>query len=326
MLGGATVARVREQPLGWHDREPVEPLLRLDNLTKRYPGVTALDGLTLEVPRGRVGLVGANGAGKTTMFRLLLGLAHPTEGTVEVCGQDVASDPDRRPLPARLHARARLPPPRSDGSRHGRHLRRAERHPRPGGAPAGVGHPRPRRTRRGPVPTDRRLLDRHAPAHQARPGPRRRPRADPPRRADRRPRPTRTRGDARPRRPARVVRHLRADGDAPARRRAAGLRPRRDDRCRPARRRRGHRVTARAHRSCHRRRRWRLAGAARRPGAFVTVGHRDRRPRRRRHRRRRATRPAARPHRRPRVAAAPPLHAADVARRGLPRPRRGAET
>ena len=69
------------------------PLLRLDRLTKRYPGVTALDGLTLEVPRGRVGLVGANGAGKTTMFRMLLGLAHPTEGRVEVCGVDVAADP-----------------------------------------------------------------------------------------------------------------------------------------------------------------------------------------------------------------------------------------
>jgi ABC-2 type transport system ATP-binding protein len=55
--------------------------------------VTALDGLTLTVPRGLVGLVGANGAGKTTMFRLLLGLAHPTEGRVEVCGRDVAADP-----------------------------------------------------------------------------------------------------------------------------------------------------------------------------------------------------------------------------------------
>ena len=71
----------------------MDPLLRLDGLTKRYPGVTALDGLTLEVPRGRIGLVGANGAGKTTMFRLLLGLAHPTEGRVEVCGVDVAADP-----------------------------------------------------------------------------------------------------------------------------------------------------------------------------------------------------------------------------------------
>jgi ABC-2 type transport system ATP-binding protein len=69
------------------------PLLRLDGLTKRYDTVTALDDLTVDVPRGRVGLVGANGAGKTTTFRLLLGLAHPTKGRVEVCGIDVAADP-----------------------------------------------------------------------------------------------------------------------------------------------------------------------------------------------------------------------------------------
>ena len=68
-------------------------LLRLDGLTKRYPGVTALDSLTIDLPRGLVGLVGANGAGKTTMFRLLLGISKPTEGSIEVCGIDVAADP-----------------------------------------------------------------------------------------------------------------------------------------------------------------------------------------------------------------------------------------
>jgi ABC-2 type transport system ATP-binding protein len=68
-------------------------LLRTAGLTKRYGGVTALDGLTVDVPRGLVGLVGANGAGKTTLFRLLLGLARPTEGAVEVCGRAVAADP-----------------------------------------------------------------------------------------------------------------------------------------------------------------------------------------------------------------------------------------
>jgi ABC-2 type transport system ATP-binding protein len=68
-------------------------LLRIDGLTKRYPGTIALDDLSIEVPRGRVGLVGANGAGKTTTFRLLLGLAHPTQGHIEVCGLDVARDP-----------------------------------------------------------------------------------------------------------------------------------------------------------------------------------------------------------------------------------------
>jgi ABC-2 type transport system ATP-binding protein len=69
------------------------PLLRIDRLTKRYPGATALDGLTIELPRGLVGLVGANGAGKTTMFRLLLGISKPTEGSIEVCGINVATDP-----------------------------------------------------------------------------------------------------------------------------------------------------------------------------------------------------------------------------------------
>ena len=70
-----------------------DPLLRIEGLTKRYPGVTALDDLTIALPRGLVGLVGANGAGKTTMFRLLLGLSKPTEGTIEVCGIDVAANP-----------------------------------------------------------------------------------------------------------------------------------------------------------------------------------------------------------------------------------------
>lgn len=69
------------------------PLIHLDGLTKRYPGVTALDDLTAVLPRGRIGLVGANGAGKTTTFRLLLGLARPDQGRVEVCGIDVADDP-----------------------------------------------------------------------------------------------------------------------------------------------------------------------------------------------------------------------------------------
>jgi ABC-2 type transport system ATP-binding protein len=70
-----------------------DSLLRIDGLTKRYPGVTALDNLTIALPRGLVGLVGANGAGKTTMFRLLLGLSKPTEGSIEVCGIDVAANP-----------------------------------------------------------------------------------------------------------------------------------------------------------------------------------------------------------------------------------------
>lgn len=69
------------------------PLLRIEGLTKRYGQVTALDGLTADVPPGRIGVVGANGAGKTTLFRILLGLARPSEGSVEVDGVAVGRDP-----------------------------------------------------------------------------------------------------------------------------------------------------------------------------------------------------------------------------------------
>ena len=65
-----------------------------DNLTKRFPRVTALDRLTVDVQPGVVGLVGANGAGKSTLIKILLGLAPATEGTASVLGLDVATEGD----------------------------------------------------------------------------------------------------------------------------------------------------------------------------------------------------------------------------------------
>jgi len=65
-----------------------------DNLTKRFPRVTALDRLTVDVQPGVVGLVGANGAGKSTLIKILLGLAPATEGTASVLGLDVATHGD----------------------------------------------------------------------------------------------------------------------------------------------------------------------------------------------------------------------------------------
>jgi ABC-2 type transport system ATP-binding protein len=57
-------------------------------LTKRYGRVTAVDQVDLRVPAGaRFGLLGPNGSGKTTLVRMLLGLVHPTAGTVELLGQ-----------------------------------------------------------------------------------------------------------------------------------------------------------------------------------------------------------------------------------------------
>jgi ABC-2 type transport system ATP-binding protein len=75
--------------------------LRCHALVKRYPGVTAVDGLDLEVARGECfGLLGPNGAGKTTTVEIFEGLTEPTSGEVEVLGERWRRD--ARELRARL--------------------------------------------------------------------------------------------------------------------------------------------------------------------------------------------------------------------------------
>ncbi len=57
------------------------------NLTKHFPGVVALDDLTIDVPQGSIyGFLGANGAGKTTAIKILAGLSRPTSGSASVAG------------------------------------------------------------------------------------------------------------------------------------------------------------------------------------------------------------------------------------------------
>ncbi|WP_461317876.1 ABC transporter ATP-binding protein [Bradyrhizobium embrapense] len=71
-----------------------EPLLRVDNLVRRYGGITATDNLSMEVLPGELhAIIGPNGAGKTTLISQLTGQVMPNSGTIRFAGRDVTSLP-----------------------------------------------------------------------------------------------------------------------------------------------------------------------------------------------------------------------------------------
>jgi ABC-type sulfate/molybdate transport systems ATPase subunit len=64
-------------------------LVRVENVTRRYDTLVAVDGLDLDVRRGEMfGLIGPDGAGKTTTLRMILGLLAPDAGRLVTCGLD----------------------------------------------------------------------------------------------------------------------------------------------------------------------------------------------------------------------------------------------
>lgn len=64
--------------------------LHIDNLTIRFGGLTAVNGLSLEIlPKSIFGLIGPNGAGKTTVFNMLTGVYRPTAGSIKLSGMDL---------------------------------------------------------------------------------------------------------------------------------------------------------------------------------------------------------------------------------------------
>ena len=78
-----------------------EALVRLDGVTRRYGSLIAVDRLDLEVKRGEMfGLIGPDGAGKTSTLRMILGLLPPDHGRLEACGLDPRRD--RRRLSGRV--------------------------------------------------------------------------------------------------------------------------------------------------------------------------------------------------------------------------------
>jgi ABC-2 type transport system ATP-binding protein len=69
-------------------------MISAEGVCRRFGDVTALDGVDLEIPAGTVlGLLGHNGAGKTTMVRILTTLLKPSSGRASVCGHDVVQAP-----------------------------------------------------------------------------------------------------------------------------------------------------------------------------------------------------------------------------------------
>lgn len=68
-------------------------ILEVKNITKHYTGHTALDDVSLEIPRGSVyGLLGPNGAGKTTLIRVITRITMPDAGKVYLDGQEISDD------------------------------------------------------------------------------------------------------------------------------------------------------------------------------------------------------------------------------------------
>lgn len=73
----------------------MNPIVRLEGVTKDYKTLRAVDDISVEIGRGITGLLGPNGAGKSTLIKLLLGLVHLSAGAGQVLGIDLAANPRR---------------------------------------------------------------------------------------------------------------------------------------------------------------------------------------------------------------------------------------
>ena len=201
-------------------------LLRARELTKTFGPVRALDAVSFEIDEGITGLLGSNGAGKSTTTPALPRSPRPGRRHGGILGRPARHPvPDARRLPAPEHDCL----PRAVSAAEFPRLHGPDQRPPTNTRPAaGVGRAPPRRPIRGALPVDGDLLDQDEAAREACTGARPRPGRRVPRRADRRPRPARPARDARSH-PAgrRRVRDQHRHLDAPDGRRRARMRLRR---------------------------------------------------------------------------------------------------
>lgn len=72
-------------------------MITVDNIVKRFGGIRAVDGCSLQVAKGSItGLIGPNGAGKSTLFNIIAGLLTPDQGSIRLDGMDVTGWPAHR--------------------------------------------------------------------------------------------------------------------------------------------------------------------------------------------------------------------------------------
>lgn len=73
-----------------------EPIISVEGLTKKFGSFTAVDAISFQVMRGEIfGFLGANGAGKTTAMKILIGISRPTSGKATVAGYDIYKDTEQ---------------------------------------------------------------------------------------------------------------------------------------------------------------------------------------------------------------------------------------
>jgi len=92
-------------------------LLRLENVTKRFGGLVAVDNVSLVIEQGELfAIVGPNGAGKTTLFNVISGVFFPDEGRVFFEDRDITQLPAYKRAPLGLGRTFQIPRPFSSAS------------------------------------------------------------------------------------------------------------------------------------------------------------------------------------------------------------------